>query len=850
MEERNNKYELSALYIAVLSSLPFFFCADVAARSYTFEPSMLNVDGNDIDLSIFESGAQLPGTYYVDIMLNGKLVDTKEMEFSRERNKDGEFVLSSCLTQSMLNRYGVKVGDYPELFVNSSNGKVCGDLSVIPGAFSYFDFYNQQLNLSIPNVALYPKYKGIASEELWDNGINAFLMNYQANAQINQYRNKKNREVSSYWARIEPGMNIGSWRIRNLTTFTKENGNSEKRESVYTYAERGLTSIKSNLLIGESYTNSDIFDSISFRGIMLHSDESMVPYSKYAFAPVIRGIAQSQALIEVRQNGYLIHTVSVAPGAFEISDLPVTGSGGDLQVSVIETNGKNQSFTVPYTTPVIALRENYLKYSLVGGMYRSAYSGVDNTALIQMTAMYGMPWNLTTFVGFQGSEHYNSVATGVGLSMGDMGAVSLDGIYARGQKEKQNKEDGYSWRVRYSKVFDITGTNFIAASHQYSSDGYQTLSDVLDTYGHSNYSYGGYANRSMRNSLTISQSMGEWGSFSFGGVRDEYRGNRSPQNSINALYSNSMEWGTLSLNWSQNKITDSSRRVKDKKENIFSFWVSIPLYRLLGNTSNNINATTQIQKYDNQKMQYEFGMNGRAFNRQLYWDISQRLAPGNENYNDASRLNLEWYGTYGQIRGGYGYSDSLRQMNAGISGTAIVHSNGVTFGQKQGGTIALVEAQGVDGAEVIGWPGVKTDFRGYTALGHLTPYQENTVSLNPASFPEYAEVLQTDTKVIPTKGAVVSARFKTSIGKKALFKLTRHDGKKVPFGAVVSSATADDNKRVVGIVNESGEVYMSGLSEKGQLDVKWNSHGSCKAVYKLSDNKSIVNIYNASLTCI
>ena len=97
---------------------------------------------------------------------------------------------------------------------------------------------------------------------------------------------------------------------------------------------------------------------------------------------------------------------------------------------------------------------------------------------------------------------------------------------------------------------------------------------------------------------------------------------------------------------------------------------------------------------------------------------------------------------------------------------------------------------------------------------------------------------------------MVSARFKTSIGKKALFKLTRHDGKKVPFGAVVSSATADDNKRVVGIVNESGEVYMSGLSEKGQLDVKWSSHGSCKAVYKLSDNKSIVNIYNASLTCI
>ncbi len=26
-------------------------------------------------------------------------------------------------------------------------------------------------------------------------------------------------------------MNIGSWRIRNLTTFTKENGNSEKEKA-------------------------------------------------------------------------------------------------------------------------------------------------------------------------------------------------------------------------------------------------------------------------------------------------------------------------------------------------------------------------------------------------------------------------------------------------------------------------------------------------------------------------------------------------------------------------------------------------------------------------------------------
>ncbi len=43
---------------------------------------------------------------------------------------------------------------------------------------------------------------------------------------------------------------------------------------------------KSRLTVGESYTPSDIFDSVPFRGLMLASDENMVPYSQREFAPV------------------------------------------------------------------------------------------------------------------------------------------------------------------------------------------------------------------------------------------------------------------------------------------------------------------------------------------------------------------------------------------------------------------------------------------------------------------------------------------------------------------------------------------------------------------------------------
>lgn len=133
----------------------------------------------------------------------------------------------------------------------------------------------------------------------------------------------------------------------------------------------------------------------------MSSDESMVPYNLREFAPVVRGIARTQARIEVRQNGYLIQSQTVAPGAFALTDLPVTGSGSDLQVTVLESDGTAQVFTVPFTTPAIALREGYLKYNVTAGQYRSSDDAVEHTSLGQVTAMYGLPWGLTVYGGFR-----------------------------------------------------------------------------------------------------------------------------------------------------------------------------------------------------------------------------------------------------------------------------------------------------------------------------------------------------------------------------------------------------------------------------------------------------------------
>ena len=76
--------------------------------------------------------------------------------------------------------------------------------------------------------------------------------------------------------------------------------------------------------------------------------------SQKGFAPVIHGIARGTAQVSIKQNGYEIYHSTVPPGPFTISDLYAAGNGGDLQVTVKETDGSSQNFTVPYSSvPVL-----------------------------------------------------------------------------------------------------------------------------------------------------------------------------------------------------------------------------------------------------------------------------------------------------------------------------------------------------------------------------------------------------------------------------------------------------------------------------------------------------------------
>lgn len=123
---------------------------------------------------------------------------------------------------------------------------------------------------------------------------------------------------------------------------------------------------------------------------------------------------------------------------------------------------------------------------------------------------------------------------------------------------------------------------------------------------------------------------------------------------------------------------------------------------------------------------------------------------------------------------------------------------------------------------------MKTDFRGYTNYGYLTPYRENKVEINPVTLPNDAEITNNIVSVIPTKGAVVLAKFNARIGGRLFLHLKRSDNKPVPFGSIV---TIEGQSSSSGIVGDNSGVYLTGLPKKSKILVKWgrDKNQSCSS---------------------
>lgn len=820
----------------------YILSSQAYSDTYRFDPKMAGISDPDIDFSVFNMGLQQPGNYSVDVYINGNRVDHRDVTFSIIKHND-EPLLYPCFSLDDLYRYGVDTQSKPDIRLKDR----CVDLFSIPDSRFTFDFYNQQLLLSIPQARMSTRITGIAPRELWNDGVPAFLMNYTANTTHyeNSY-NGENKKTDSSYVQLNPGINLGPWRMRSQANWQTNAAGGSGWQTPYTYLERGLYDIKSSLVLGDRYTPGDVFDSISFRGIMLGTNDNMTPYQLRSYSPVITGVARTQARVEVMQRGYTVYSTVVPPGPFSLVDFSTPGdSGGDLQVIVHETDGSPQVFTVPYQTPAIALKENYMKYNVMVGQYRNAGLDTDNSLMYQGTLMYGLPWDLTLYGGMQYADHYMASSLGMGVSMGSFGALSTDITGSHARRKDSDTEDGVAMRARYSKYVVSTETNFTVAAYRYATRGFNSLEQVMASYGRDVYAsgnwYSGIEDRiKSQGRMTIQQTMGKMGNLTLNLSANDYWDCAGTDYSVGLGYGFTL-FNKVQTSFNVNENRNNSCRSSNSRDRLFGLWLSIPLGGWAGD---NTRASFQMTSESENRSQYTAGLNGSFLDNRFNWDLRQSHKNTQGAGADTSLINMGWNGSYGQVGMSHFYSANMRQTSANVNGGALLYENGLVLGQNINNAVSVIEAPGVSGVSVMGMTGVKTDFRGYAINTNVIPYQENLISVDTLNISSDAEVTQTEIKVVPTEGAVISAKFNTRVGAKGLFKFTRHGGM-VPLGGVVSVVGQEGN---AGIVGRDGVAYLTGLPDSGVFSVKWNN-GDCKAAYSLPSSGKTSDLQQMTVLC-
>ncbi|WP_145564872.1 fimbria/pilus outer membrane usher protein [Yersinia aldovae] len=832
-----------ALRLAIQLALGLTALSAPAWAEDYFHPGSLEIKDASyaaIDLSVFsQSGAQLPGTYRVDIYLNGQQIETRDVNFIAANGS-----LLAEITPQQLADLGVKVAAFPALQQQPVDVPLTQLSEFIPAASSSFDINHQRLDLSIPQAALNSQARGYIDPKQWDQGIPALMVNYNLSG-ANSWQDNQPGSNSSHFLNLRSGLNWGPWRLRNYSTYSQSSNGEAEWNNITNTLQRDIHAIKGQLTLGDSYTPGDILSGVPFRGAQLSSDDSMLPDSLRGFAPVIRGIADSNAQVTIRQNNNVIYQTYVPPGAFAINDLFPTASSGDLEVTIKEADGSERSFKQAFAAAPIMQREGSLKYSLSAGQYRGGGNGSPTPHFAQTSLAYGMPYSFTLYNGLLISSDYQAGALGVGIGLGRVGSVSMDVTQAKTTFTDQTTRQGQSYRLQYAKSFSETGTNFSLGSHRYSTEGFYDFSEANQLTGVGSINSLGRNNSQVRNNkrsrtqFHISQSLSDFGSLYLSAYQQDYWQRKGYERNATLGYNVNIHGINYGLNYSYSQTPGQQQN--DQRT---SLSVNIPLSKWLPNSwanysiNNNKGGTTSQQ----------LGLSGSAIDNNLSYNLQQSRA--NRGGGNSGSLSSSYSAAYGQLNAGYSYSANSRQLNYGLSGGVLAHPYGVTLSQSQSDTLVLVRAPGAKGVGVGNGRGVKTDWRGYAVVPYATPYRQNSVALDTQSMGDNIDMDITSQNVVPTRGAVVLANFTPRLGSRVLINLS-YQGKPVPFGAMASLQDDAADSTNSSIVGDDGQVYLSGVPDNGNLQVQWGNQDKqqCSTAFTLpaadTNTTSAVRILDA-----
>lgn len=828
-------FGLNALYLAMLAGLTQLAEAGDPAVQEPLQVSQFNTSflqgaASSVDLDLLLSAnSVLPGNYRVDVYSNDVLVGRRDIDF---RRVEKSAKVEACLTLETLQQLGINLSR-PEVADRLKNAApdACHDLpALIDQATVNYDSSRLRLSISIPQIAMQRGMRGYVDPALWDAGVPVGFINYQ----LSSNRNSTDSATTiSNNLGLRNGINLGGWRLRNESNFNSQTGRPNTFTSNRSYVQHDVTALKGQFSAGDIFSDSQLFDSVRYRGLMLSSDEGMRADSERGYAPVIRGVAQSNATVEIRQNDYILYSTNVPPGPFEISDIYPSGSNGDLQVTIIEADGRRRETIQAFSSLPIMVRQGQVNYSVSAGQYKSNTEGLASPQMLSSTLAYGLSSNTTGIVGVQATDNFRALSMGLGRNT-PWGAVSFDLTHSSSQSHGQTTQ-GNSLRMLYAKTFSGTNTNFTLAAYRYSTEGYRTLTEHIEDQSYAEQRRG---NSKTRTDLTVSQSLGrnqQFGSLYLNATDQRYWG-RGGSQSVSAGYSNN--WGDLTYNLGVIHTQDVGSFGPSNNDTQMNLSLSFPLgskprapRAYFSTTSQKSGDSTQL------------GVNGYlSENSDTYYSVQAGNSSTSGNSGSASISTRQ---PFVDINAGYSQGRGYTSQNLNLAGSVVAHAGGINLGQTLGETFALAEVPDVPGGvKISSFSGTKTGRNGFAVIPNTQPYRVNWISLDTRDLGADVEIENATQQVVPRRGAAVLVRYASQTGRRVQFELFDAMHKHLPFGTVLE----DSSGKQIAMADPSGKALALVQDPSATLTIKW-ADKQCQASYSLPERDKALNYERVRLEC-
>ncbi|MBM3106220.1 outer membrane usher protein [Pseudomonas sp. V1] len=779
-----------------------------AAEEFQFNTDVLDLkDRENLDLGVFASANFImPGRYSLVVHVNGDSLTEFYVDYLPAENDPKSSV--ACLSPSLVNELGLKEKTTKSL--NWWHDGACLDLTSVPGMQARGNLSASALYVNIPQDQLEYTAANWDPPSRWDEGISGALFDYNFNAQTTERKRGKGRS-DSLSGNGTTGVNLGAWRLRGDWQTQMQRSEDQPTQNQFAwsrfYALRAVPSLRSNLIVGEDYLDSNLFGSFRYTGVNLSSNDNMLPPNLRGYAPEVSGVARTNARVMIRQQGRVLYDTQVPQGAFRIQDLNDAVSG-QLDVRVEEQDGSVQEFqmdtaSIPYLT-----RPGTVRYKLATGKPSDWEHQLDGPAFATGEFSWGVSNGWSLYGGGLGSKDYGSLAVGVGRDLMVFGALSFDVTQSRATLPEHDTLSGKSYRASYSKRFDEYDSQVTFAGYRFSEENYMSMNEFIEA---------------RRGGQPLNQS------------KELYTATLSKQFRDSAL--------SVYLNY--NHQTYWSSQASDRYSLSLSRYFDIGGLKNLSLSltayQNKANGTTDDGAYlsvsipwDNTRsFSYSASTNrGDTSHSLSYYDrIDERnhymLSAGKASSGDTANGYLSHDGDQAQVVASASYqTGEYTSVGLSLQGGATLTGQGAALHRSSimGGTRLLVDTQGVANIPVRGNGGItRTNRFGKAVVTDVNSYYRNQASIELDSLADDVEATQSITQMTLTEGAIGYRSFDVIAGHKAMVVIRMTDNRAPPFGATAQNSRGQET----GIVGEDGSTYLSGMKPGETMSLHWDGSARC-----------------------